>query len=76
MTKTSTTFRSEFYKAYKQQEKIFNGELKEYNKELNVTLLCVSDPVRYLKSSCIKPSEADRKFLFRLRHSLSSLQHC
>jgi hypothetical protein len=36
--------RSEFYEAYKRQAKIFDKELKEYNKELNVTLLFVSNP--------------------------------
>lgn len=44
LTGTPTTIRSEFYEAYKRQAKIFNKELKEYNKELNVTLLFVSDP--------------------------------
>ena len=44
VTRTPTTFRSEFYEAYKRQAKIFHKELKEYNKELNVTLLFVSDP--------------------------------
>lgn len=38
-----TGARSEFYEAYKRQAKIFDRELKEYNKELNVTLLFVSD---------------------------------
>ena len=41
---THATVRSEFYEAYKRQAKIFNKELKEHNKELNVTLLFVSDP--------------------------------
>jgi len=41
---TPATVRSEFYEAYKRQAKIFDKELKEYNKELNVTLLFVSDP--------------------------------
>jgi len=45
VTGTPTTFRSEFYEAYKRQAKIFEKELKEYDKELNVTLLFVSDPV-------------------------------
>ncbi|KAF9785097.1 hypothetical protein BJ322DRAFT_807317 [Thelephora terrestris] len=35
----TTTFRSEFYEAYKRQAKVFDKELKEYNNELNVTLL-------------------------------------
>jgi hypothetical protein len=43
VTKTPTTFRSAFYEAYKRQAKIFDEELKEYNKELNVALLFVSD---------------------------------
>lgn len=37
------SIRSEFYEAYKRQAEIFDKELKEYNKELNVTLLFVSD---------------------------------
>jgi len=41
---TPVTVRSEFYEAYKRQAKIFDKELKEYNKELNVTLLFVSVP--------------------------------
>ena len=45
VTETTTTFRSEFYEAYKRRAKIFGKELKEYNKELNVTLVFVSDPV-------------------------------
>lgn len=44
VARTPTTFRSEFYEAYKRQAKIFNEELKEYDKELNITLLFVSDP--------------------------------
>ena len=44
VARTPTTFRSEFYEAYRRQAKIFDKELKEYNKELNVTLLFVSDP--------------------------------
>ena len=48
MTKTPTTFRSEFYEAYKRQAKIFDKELKGYNEELNVTLLFVSDLIGYL----------------------------
>ena len=43
-TGTLTSFRTEFYEAYKRQVKIFDEELKEYNNELNVTLLFVSDP--------------------------------
>jgi len=39
-----TTVRPEFYEAFKRQAEIFDKELKEYNKELNVTLLFVSDP--------------------------------
>jgi hypothetical protein len=34
--------RSRFYEAYKRQSNRFDKELKEYNKELNVTLLFVS----------------------------------
>jgi len=45
VTGTPTAFRSEFYEAYKRQAKIFDRELKEYDKELNVTLLFVSDHV-------------------------------
>ena len=41
---TPTTVRPEFYEAFKRQAEIFDKELKEYNKELNVTLLFVSDP--------------------------------
>lgn len=41
---TPTTVRPEFYEAFKRQAEIFDNELKEYNKELNVTLLFVSDP--------------------------------
>jgi len=33
--------RSRFYEAYKRQSKRFDKELKEYNKELNITLLFV-----------------------------------
>ena len=44
-TTTTTTFRPEFYEAYRRQAKIFDKELKEYNKELNVTLLLVSGRV-------------------------------
>lgn len=33
--------RSRFYEAYKRQSNRFDKELKEYNKELNVTLLFV-----------------------------------
>lgn len=45
MTETGpTTVRPEFYEAFKRQAEIFDKELKEYNKELNVTLLFVSDP--------------------------------
>jgi len=51
---TPTTLRSEFYEAYKRQAKIFNKELEEYDKELNVTLLLVSDPVCYLGRACAK----------------------
>ena len=40
---TPTAIRSEFYEVYKRQAKIFDKELKDYNKELNVTLLFVSD---------------------------------
>lgn len=39
-----TTVRPEFYEAFKRQAEIFDKELKGYNKELNVTLLFVSDP--------------------------------
>ena len=38
------TVRPEFYEVFKRQAEIFDKELKEYNKELNVTLLFVSDP--------------------------------
>ena len=41
---TPTAIRSEFYEAYKRQAKVFDKELKDYNKELNVALLFVSDP--------------------------------
>ena len=41
---TPTAVRSGFYEAYKRQAKVFDKELKDYNKELNVTLLFVSDP--------------------------------
>lgn len=34
--------RSRFYEAYKRQSNRFDKELKEYNKELNITLLFVS----------------------------------
>lgn len=43
-TEAPTTLRSEFYGAYKRQARIFDKELREYGKELNVTLLFVSDP--------------------------------
>ena len=33
--------RSRFYEAYKRQANRFDKELKEYNKELNITLLFV-----------------------------------
>lgn len=33
--------RSRFYEAYKRQSNRFGKELKEYNKELNITLLFV-----------------------------------
>ena len=33
--------RSRFYEAYKRQSNRFDKELKEYNKELNITLLFV-----------------------------------
>jgi hypothetical protein len=33
--------RSRFYEAYKRQSNKFDKELKEYNKELNITLLFV-----------------------------------
>ena len=72
----ASTYRSEFYEAYKRQAKISHEELKEYNGELNATLLCVSDPIRYLKSSCTKQSEADRALLLRRHRSLWSLRHC
>ena len=39
------TIRPEFYEAFKRQAGVFDKELKEYNKELNVTLLFVSDPL-------------------------------
>jgi hypothetical protein len=45
VTETTNRIRLEFYEAYKRQAKIFDRELKEYNKELNVTLLFVSDPI-------------------------------
>jgi len=38
------TVRPEFYEAFKRQAEIFDKDLNEYNKELNVTLLFVSDP--------------------------------
>lgn len=44
VTETTTTFRPEFYEVYKRQAKIFDEELKEHNKELNVTLVFVSGP--------------------------------
>lgn len=43
VTETPTAIRSEFYEAYRRQAKIFDKELKKYNKELNVTLLFVGD---------------------------------
>lgn len=44
VTETPAAIRSEFYEAYKREAKIFNKELKKCNKELNVTLLFVSNP--------------------------------
>ena len=59
-----TGARSEFYEAYKRQAKIFDKELKEYNKELNVTLLFVSDTQKPV--TCIKLSEtSDANFFFQ-----------
>jgi len=37
----SEVARSRFYEAYKRQANRFDKELKEYNKELNITLLFV-----------------------------------
>jgi hypothetical protein len=43
VTEAITTFRPEFLEVYRRQAKIFDRELKEYNKELNITLIFVSD---------------------------------
>lgn len=42
VAEAATTFRPEFYEVYKLQAMVFDEELKEYNKELNVTLFFVS----------------------------------
>jgi hypothetical protein len=39
--------RSRFYEAYKRQSNRFDKELKEYNKELNITLLFVRSSHRH-----------------------------
>ena len=43
--------RSRFYEAYRRQSNKFDRELKEYNKELNVTLFFVRLPTVHCASS-------------------------
>ena len=67
-------FRTEFYELYKKQAGIFDKELKEYNKELNVTLVFVSGPVRYINPARVGLTRTN-KFAFRPHCLLWSLQH-
>ena len=72
--------RSRFYEAYKRQSNRFDKELKEYNKELNITLLFVrlvnvhraSNEGRITMKLLTLRSKS---FTFSPRYSLSSLQH-
>lgn len=48
--------RSRFYGAYRQQSNRFGKELKEYNKELNITLLFVRLVTVHCEECIIKSS--------------------